>query len=71
MDLIIFGVLPGDAKTHWLRIIGAGIVYFGLYYALFRFLIVKYDFKTPGREEDEEETRLYTKADLEARATGK
>ena len=71
LDLIIFGVLPGDAKTHWLRIIGAGIVYFGLYYALFRFLIVKYDFKTPGREEDEEETRLYTKADLEARATGK
>lgn len=28
LDLIIFGVLPGDDKTHWLRIIGAGIVYF-------------------------------------------
>lgn len=68
LDLIIFGVLPGDDKTHWLRIIGAGIVYFCLYYALFRFLIVKYDFKTPGREEDEKETRLYTKADLEARS---
>ena len=35
----------------------------------FSFLIKKYDFKTPGREDDDEETKLYTKADVNARNT--
>ena len=67
LDLVIFGVLQGNAKTSWLRIIPAGIVYFLLYYFLFSFLIKKFDLKTPGREDDDEETKLYTKADVNAR----
>ena len=67
LDLIIFGVLQGNAKTSWLRVIPAGIVYFLLYYFIFSFLIKKFDLKTPGREEDEDETRLYTKADVNVR----
>ncbi len=67
LDLVIFGVLQGNAKTSWMRIIPAGIVYFLLYYFIFSFLIKKFDLKTPGREEDDEETKLYTKADVNAR----
>ena len=69
LDLVIFGVLQGNAKTSWFRIIPAGIVYFLLYYFLFSFLIKKFDLKTPGREDDDEETKLYTKADVNARRT--
>lgn len=70
LDLILFGVLQGNAKTDWLRIIPAGVVYFFLYYFIFRFLIKKFDFKTPGREDDEEEVKLYTKADVNAKRSG-
>lgn len=69
LDLVISGVLQGNAKTSWIRIIPAGIVYFLLYYFLFSFLIKKFDLKTPGREDDDEETKLYTKADVNARRT--
>ena len=44
-------------------------MYFLLYYVLFSFLIKKFDLKTPGREDDDEETKLYTKADVNARRT--
>ena len=69
LDLFIFGILQGNAKTSWMRIIPVGIIYFLLYYFIFSFLIKKYDFKTPGREDDDEETKLYTKADVNARNT--
>ena len=67
LDLFIFGILQGNAKTSWMRIIPVGIIYFLLYYFIFSFLIKKYDFKTPGREDDDDETKLYTKADVNAR----
>ena len=67
LDLLIFGILQGNAKTSWIRIIPAGIVYFLLYYFIFRFLIRRFDLKTPGREDEDEETKLYTKADVNAR----
>lgn len=67
LDLFIFGILQGNAKTSWMRIIPVGIIYFLLYYFIFSFLIKRYDFKTPGREDDDEETKLYTKADVNAR----
>ena len=67
LDLFIFGILQGNTKTSWMRIIPVGIIYFLLYYFIFSFLIKKYDFKTPGREDDDEETKLYTKADVNAR----
>lgn len=67
LDLFIFGILQGNEKTSWLRIIPAGIIYFFLYYFIFNFLIKKFDLKTPGREDDDVETKLYTKADVNAR----
>ena len=67
LDFFLFGILQGNEKTSWLRIIPVGIIYFFLYYIIFSFLIRKFDFKTPGREEDDSETKLYTKADVNAR----
>ena len=69
IDLFIFGILQGNEKTDWMRIIPVGIVYFILYFVIFSFLIKKLDLKTPGRE-DTEETKLYTKADYKARQEG-
>lgn len=67
LDLFIFGILQGEAKTNWMYIIPVGIIYFFLYYFIFTFLIKKFDLKTPGREDDYVETKLYTKADVKAR----
>lgn len=72
LDLFLFGILQGNEKASWLRIIPVGIIYFILYYVIFTFMIRKFDFKTPGREDDDTETKLYTKADVNARKeTGK
>lgn len=67
LDLFLFGILQGNEKTNWVRIIPVGIIYFFLYYFIFKFLIKKFNFKTPGREDDDTETKLYTKADVNAR----
>ena len=72
LDLFIFGILQGEAKTSWMYIIPVGIIYFFLYYFIFTFLIKRFNLKTPGREDDDTETKLYTKADVKARdAAGK
>ena len=67
LDLFLFGILQGNDKTSWMLIIPVGIVYFFLYFFIFKFLIKKFNLKTPGREDDDEETKLYTKADVNAR----
>ncbi len=71
IDLFLFGVLQGNAKTSWINVVFVGIVYFVVYYFLFSFLIKKFDFKTPGREEDDNaEVKLYTRADINAKKEG-
>ena len=67
LDFFLFGILQGNEKTSWMRIIPVGIIYFLLYYFIFKFMIRKFNFKTPGREDDDVETKLYTKADVNAR----
>ena len=67
LDFFLFGILQGNAKTSWMRVIPVGIIYFFLYYFIFKFMIKKFNFKTPGREDDDTETKLYTKADVNAR----
>ena len=67
LDFFLFGILQGNEKTSWMLVIPVGIVYFFLYYFIFSFMIKKFDFKTPGREDDDTETKLYTKADVNAR----
>ena len=70
LDLFIFGILQGEAKTSWMYIIPVGVVYFFLYYFIFSWMIRRFDFKTPGREDDDEETKLYSKADYQAQQGG-
>ena len=64
IDLTLFGILQGNAKTHWIWVVIVGIVYFVLYYFTFTIMIRKMDLKTPGREADNEETKLYTRDDF-------
>ena len=66
IDLVLFGVMQGNDKTHWMWVVVVGAVYFVLYYIIFRFMISKFDYKTPGRD-DAEEVKLYTRADVNAR----
>ena len=67
IDLTLFGILQGNAKTNWIWIVIIGLVYAVIYYLVFSFMIKKFNYKTPGREDDNEETKLYTRKDVEAR----
>ena len=67
IDLVLFGVMQGNDKTHWMWVVVVGAVYFVLYYIIFRFMISKFNYKTPGRD-DAEEVKLYTRADVNARS---
>lgn len=68
IDLTLFGIMQGNAKTSWLWIPVVGVVYFVVYYLVFSFMIKKFDYKTPGR--DDSEIKLYTRADVNARKEG-
>ena len=52
IDYLLFGVLQGNEKMNFLWVIPIGIVWFVLYYVIFRYLITKFNFKTPGREDE-------------------
>lgn len=64
IDLFLFGILQGNAKTNWIWVVIVGIFYFIVYYFLFSFLIRKLDLKTPGRDVAEE-VKLYHRSDVE------
>lgn len=70
IDLTLFGILQGNAKTNWIWIVIVGLAYAVLYYFVFYFMIKKFKYKTPGREADDEETRLYTRKDMAKGASG-
>ena len=65
IDLTLFGIMQGNAKTSWLWIPVVGVVYFIVYYLVFSFMIKKFDYKTPGR--DDSEIKLYTRQDVNAK----
>ncbi len=67
IDLTLFGIIQGNAKTNWIMVPLVGIFYFAVYFFLFRFMIRKMDYLTPGREEDTDEVKLYTRADYNAK----
>lgn len=73
IDFSLFGLLPAGAgvPTKWFTLILVGLVYAVIYYFLFTFMIIKFNLKTPGRDENEEETKLYTKADYQERGAAK
>ena len=64
IDLTLFGIMQGNDKTHWIWIPIVGVFYFVLYYFTFSFMIRKMNLKTPGREDDNEEPKLYTRTDF-------
>ncbi len=68
IDLTLFGVMQGNAKTSWVWILAVGAAYFVLYYVVFSLMITKFDYKTPGR--DDSEIKLYTRQDVNARKEG-
>ncbi len=53
--------------NHWQQYLvglGVGLVFTVIWFLVFRFLIVKFDFKTPGREDDEEDVTFHSKAEF-------
>ncbi len=70
IDLTLFGILQGNAKTNWIMIPLVGVIYFIIYFLLFRFLIRWRNYATPGREADAEEVKLYTRADYNRKKEG-
>ncbi len=70
IDLVLFGVLQGNAKTNWIWIIIVGAAYALIYYFVFYYMITRFNYKTPGRESDGEETKLYTRKDMNNKDKG-
>lgn len=69
IDMTLFGILQGNAKTHWIWIVVVGLIYAVIYYFVFYFMITKMNLKTPGRESDDVEPKLYRRSDVnEAKA---
>lgn len=69
IDMTLFGILQGNEKTNWIWIVIIGLIYAVVYYFVFYFMITKLDLKTPGREPDDVEPKLYRRSDLnEAKA---
>ena len=52
IDFLLFGILQGDAKTNWIRVVLVGVPWAALYYFTFRFLIMKFNVMTPGRDDE-------------------
>ena len=69
IDFILYGVLPGQAKSNWMMMLPLFAVFAVLYFVTFKFFIMKWDLKTPGREADDEEVKMMSK-DEYRKATG-
>ena len=71
IDLFLFGIIQGNSKTNWIMVPLVGIFYFAIYFFLFRYLILKRNYATPGREGGEDEVKLYTRADYDEKKKSK
>ena len=54
VDLVLFGVLRGP-ETKWILNVAIGFIYAVIYFLVFRWAIVKFNIKTPGREDETDE----------------
>jgi len=70
IDFLLYNVPLGFEKTRWPLYIAVGLLFFAIYYFLFRYAIKKFDLKTIGRESSDEETRLYSKQDYQENTQG-
>ncbi|MDU7476676.1 MAG: maltose/glucose-specific PTS transporter subunit IIBC [Paenibacillus macerans] len=53
LDFLVFGVLQGT-DTKWYLVLIVGLIWFAVYYFVFRFAITKFNLKTPGREDNDD-----------------
>lgn len=70
IDFILYGLLPGPARTNAWMVVLVGLIYMPIYYFLFKFAIEKWNLKTPGREAEDEVVKLYSKEDYNKRGEG-
>ncbi|PSU27541.1 PTS glucose transporter subunit IIBC [Photobacterium phosphoreum] len=63
VDMVLSARNP--LAVNWYMLILQGIAFFGIYYGIFRFAIVKFNLKTPGREDDEEDSKSSVKGSAE------
>ncbi|WP_373755923.1 PTS transporter subunit EIIC [Jeotgalibaca porci] len=69
IDFLLYNVPLGIEKTSWPMYILVGLVFFGLYYGIFRFLIKLWNLRTIGRE-DSGEVKLYSKSEYQEKVKG-
>lgn len=50
IDFLIFGPLQGNEATHWLRVIPVGLIWFAMYYFIFRYLVKRFNVAVPGMQ---------------------
>lgn len=63
IDFLLYNLPLGNAKTHWITYILIGLVFFVIYYLVFRVLIQALNLKTLGRETAGMEMKLHSKAE--------
>lgn len=66
INFIIYGVLQGT-RTKWYLLPIVGVVCFIVYYFVFKFMIEKFDYKTPGREGNIEDIHISTKEEARSK----
>lgn len=67
IDFVLYNLPLGTEKSNWPMYLLVGAIMAVVYFTVFRFLILRFDMKTPGREEEDQETRLYSKQDYQQR----
>ena len=66
IDLVVFGVMQGT-QTRWYIIVLLSVIWFAVYYVLFRWVITRFNLATPGRDQvvaDEGESSLVDAAPM-------
>lgn len=54
IDFLIFGVFQGNAHTNWFLVLPVGMIWFGIYYVVFRFCVSKFRVPVPGMIDSDE-----------------
>ncbi|CCJ70864.1 PTS system, glucose-specific IIBC component [Cronobacter condimenti 1330] len=67
IDFILYNLPLGTEKSNWPMYLLVGLIMAVIYFTVFRFLILRFNMKTPGREDDDQETRLYSKQEYQAK----
>lgn len=70
IDFLLYNLPLGITKTKWPMFILVGVLFFVLYYVIYRALITKFNLKTIGREDDDGEVKLYSKDEYNEKKKG-